>query len=50
LRSLLYAAFDDEVIDETAFNRLYAATDEVSRITGGLRATVVKQREEDRRK
>jgi four helix bundle protein len=50
VRSLLYAAFDDEVIDETAFNRLYAATDEVSRITGGLRATVVKQREEDRRK
>ena len=50
VRSLLYAAFDDELIDETAFNRLYAATDEVSRITGGLRATVVKQREEDRRK
>lgn len=50
VRSLLYAAFDDDLIDQAAFDTIYAQTDEVSRIVGGLRAAVVKQRDADRRK
>ncbi len=48
VRSLLYAALDDELIDRAVFDRIYAQTDEVSRIVGGLRAVVVKQRDADR--
>lgn len=50
VRSLLYAALDDELIDQATFARLYAQTDEVSRIVGGLRAVVTKQRDADRAK
>lgn len=50
VRSLLYAALDDELIDQQTFGRLYAQTDEVSRIVGGLRAVVTKQRDADRAK
>lgn len=48
VRSLLYAALDDELIDRAVFDRIHAQTDEVSRIVGGLRAVVVKQRDADR--
>ena len=50
VRSLLYAALDDELIDTPTFRRVYEQTDEVSRIVGGLRASVVRQRDEDRRR
>jgi four helix bundle protein len=50
VRSLLYAAYDDDLLDQPTFDRLYAQTDEVSRVVGGLRATVVKQRDADRRR
>lgn len=50
VRSLLYAALDDELFDQATFSRLYTQTDEVSRIVGGLRAVVTKQRDADRAK
>ena len=50
VRSLLYAALDDELVDHVTFSRLYTQTDEVSRIVGGLRAVVTKQRDADRAK
>jgi four helix bundle protein len=46
VRSLLYAALDDELIDQEAFRLLYAQTEEVGRIVGGLRVAVVRQKEE----
>ena len=45
VRSLLYAALDDELLDVAAFERLYQQTEEVGRIVGGLRAAVVRQKE-----
>ena len=49
VRSLLYAARDDDLLDRPTSERLYAQTDEVSRVVGGLRAVVVQQRDADRR-
>jgi four helix bundle protein len=40
VHSLLYVALDAEHIDDAAFQRLMAQTEEVSRIVGGLRAAV----------
>ena len=50
VRSLLYAALDDELIDTPTFRLVYEQTEEVSRIVGGLRASVIRQRDEDRRR
>lgn len=44
VRSLLYAALDDELIDTVTFDRLYVQTQEVGRIVGGLRVAVAKQK------
>ncbi len=43
VRSLLYAALDDELIDQQSFELLYAQTVEVARIVGGLRVAVMRQ-------
>jgi four helix bundle protein len=40
VRSLLYAALDDELIDQVAFESLYGQTHEVGRVVGGLRSAV----------
>ena len=40
VRSLLYVALDADLIDMETFSRLRARTEEVSRIVGGLRASV----------
>lgn len=44
VRSLLYAALDDELIDQGTFDRLYVQTEEVGRIVGGLRVAVANQK------
>lgn len=44
VKSQLYVAADVGYLSETEFSRLGSLTDEVSRITGGLRASVGKQR------
>jgi four helix bundle protein len=43
-RSLLYVALDARYLDQDTFNRLLTAAEEVSRIIGGLRASVARQR------
>lgn len=48
VRSLLYVASDAGFIDETTFRRLKQQALEVSRLIGGLRASVGRQRDEDR--
>jgi four helix bundle protein len=49
VRSLLYVALDETYIDQPTFSLLSAQAEEVGRITGGLRAAVVRQRDEIRR-
>lgn len=44
VRSQLYVAKDVGYIDQEVFNNLNSGTDELSRILGGLRAAVQKQR------
>ncbi len=44
LRSQLYVALDAEYIDSTTFQNLDALAKETSRIVGGLRAAVYKQK------
>ena len=44
VRSLLYAALEDELFDQGTFDRLYAQTEEVGRIVGGQRVAVAKQK------
>ncbi len=44
VRSLLYAALDDELLDRPTFDELYIQTEEVGRIVGGLRVAVAKQK------
>ena len=44
LRSQLYVALDANYIDEETFNSLHALAKETSRIVGGLRAAVYKQK------
>jgi four helix bundle protein len=48
VRSLLYVALDEAYIDEPTFKTLSARAEEVARITGGLRAAVVRQRDEQK--
>jgi len=49
VHSLLYVALDAGYIDQDAFVRLEAQTDGVARIIGGLRASVGRQRDADRK-
>ncbi|WP_237671398.1 four helix bundle protein [Desulfobacca acetoxidans] len=44
LRSHLYLALDIGYLDQETFSRLHAMTEELSRILGGLRASVEKQK------
>jgi len=44
LRSQLYVALDAGYIDEETFNKLYILSRETSRVIGGLRAAVHKQK------
>lgn len=46
VRSQLYVAQDVRYIDQEAFSNLNRSTDELSRILGGLRAAVQKQRDQ----
>jgi len=46
VRSQLYVAQDVRYIDQEAFSNLNSSTGELSRIIGGLRAAVQKQRDE----
>ncbi len=48
VRSLLYAALDAGYIDNETFSRLNGQALEVSRVIGGLRAAVGRQRDEVR--
>ncbi len=48
VRSLLYVALDTGYLDQDAFDQLFARAEEVARITGGLRAAVGRQRDEQR--
>jgi four helix bundle protein len=45
LRSQLYVALDADYIDDKLFDNLYSLALETSRIIGGLRAAVYKQKE-----
>ena len=45
VRSQLYVALDAEYITQSAFDQLQSLAEEVGRITGGLRASVQKQRD-----
>ncbi|MBE7518965.1 MAG: four helix bundle protein [Thermoflexaceae bacterium] len=49
VRSLLYAALDATVIDQDTFAKLSRQAEEVSRIVGGLRSAVARQRDEARK-
>jgi four helix bundle protein len=49
VRSLLYAAVDEGYVDQPTFERLNAQAEEVGRIIGGLRASVARQRDAERR-
>jgi four helix bundle protein len=44
LRSQLYVALDADYIDAETFTTLYSLAKETSRVIGGLRAAVYKQR------
>jgi four helix bundle protein len=48
LRSELYVALDTRYIDQSQFNSVLSQAEEVARIIGGLRASVQKQRVEQR--
>jgi four helix bundle protein len=50
VRSQLYIACDVGYLDQTTFDQLLAQAEEVGRITGGLRASVERQRDEQRKK
>jgi four helix bundle protein len=47
VRSTLYVALDVGYLNEADFNQLMAQAGEVARITGGLRASVARQRRKD---
>ncbi len=49
LRSQLYVALDACYLDELVFNNLMSQAEQVARIIGGLRASVQKQRDEQRK-
>jgi len=44
VKSQLYVALDADYIDEQSFNRLKLQAEEVSRVIGGLRASIDKNR------
>lgn len=46
VRSQLYVAFDVGYVPKDVFDKLISMTDELSRVIGGLRAAVQKQREQ----
>ena len=48
VRSQLYVALDIGYIDADTFRRLLSLAEEVSRILGGLRAAVAKQRDDQK--
>ena len=48
LRSQLYVALDVGYLDQKEFDSLMAQAAEVAKITGGLRASVAKQRSNNR--
>jgi four helix bundle protein len=48
VRSLLYACLDGGYLEASEFDRLNELTLEVSRVIGGLRAAVARQRDADR--
>ena len=48
VRSLLYVAFDIGHLAEADYQRLLAQSEEVARIIGGLRASVERQRDQQR--
>jgi four helix bundle protein len=50
VRSHLYIALDMDYIDDQRFQAVHSLAEEVSRIVGGLRASVAKQRDEQRKK
>jgi four helix bundle protein len=50
VRSQLYVAFDVGYLDRTKFDDLLSQAEELARIIGGLRASVEKQRDEQRGK
>src|SRR5688500_4247317 len=50
LRSQLYIAFDVGYLSQDDFNRLLAQATEVSRILGGLRASIERKRNQQRSK
>ena len=50
VRSHLYIALDMDYIDNQRFQAVHSLAEEVSRIVGGLRASVAKQRDEQRKK
>jgi len=50
VRSHLYIALDMDYIDNQRFEAVHSLAEEVSRIVGGLRASVAKQRDEQRKK
>jgi four helix bundle protein len=48
VRSLLYVALDARYLDPSQFERIMSLAQEVGRILGGLRASVEKQKREQR--
>jgi four helix bundle protein len=49
VRSQLYVAFDIGYLEASDFQRLLAQAEEVGRVVGGLRASIEKLRDEQRR-
>ena len=50
VRSHLYIALDMNYIDSQRFETVHSLAEEVGRIVGGLRASVARQRDEQRKK
>lgn len=48
VRSLLYVARDAGYLDNDRFSKLFGQAEEVARIVGGLRASVARQRDQQR--
>jgi four helix bundle protein len=49
VRSQLYVALDAQYLSQSEFSRLFRQAEEVARILGGLRASVEKQRDAQRK-
>lgn len=48
VRSQLYVALDAEYLTQSAFDQLQSLAEEVGKIVGGLRASVQKQRDQEK--